>query len=429
MFGILTIIWIIRWNKQIIFNLRSLILSYPTIFAASALFLLGATISLFTAVDFRAALGEWKSFYVEPVVLFVMLLTITHQQANSLVSKKNKGRIKIKELRFFSSPTPVGISPTGSTIFSLQSSVSTTIVSALLLCGIATSLLAIYQHFTGWMVPYDFWENRQTYRVTAWYGFPNGVGLFLAPVFVLGVYKFVKFVTILKNKKLEIGNWKLFFALVSIFIFLISIALAIIYAKSTGAIIGIAAAIGFLLLIWKRTRWFALTAGIIAMVGLFSLPTDNAIRQEILMQDRSGQLRVEMWAETSAYLMKHPIVGTGLASYEERIAPYRIRTNIEIFHHPHNLLLTIWVNTGILGLLGFVWLLVAIFNLQSSIFLQTKKLPHLNIFLLATLITILTMGLVDSPYIKNDLAFLFWTVLALLVISSYEQKNMENKTA
>jgi len=36
------------------------------------------------------------------------------------------------------------------------------------------------------------------------------------------------------------------------------------------------------------------------------------------------------------------------------------------------------------------------------------------------MIVVLTMGLVDSPYIKNDLAIFFWLLPALLIINQYE---------
>jgi len=59
------------------------------------------------------------------------------------------------------------------------------------------------------MVPWEFWENRNTYRVTGWYGFPNAVGLFIAPLIPLSLYLLKKNIINLKkrNWKLETGNW------------------------------------------------------------------------------------------------------------------------------------------------------------------------------------------------------------------------------
>jgi len=407
MLGIICIVWLIHIDKKTISHIKNKIIDNKSLFISSAFFLFGATISIFTSVDIRTALGEWKAFYIEPFIFFLILISISSLQN---VVNKNKKQKSFLDITFHLSSYQL----------------TKTIISALLLSAFCTSLLAIYQHFTGWLVPYDFWANRDTYRVTAWYGFPNAVGLFFAPVFILGLYFFInKSYKIQDTNKSQKINSKLFFKYcilsVSCILLLTTFLFAIIYAKSTGALIGIATGICFLLFIWKRTRWFILVASIIALVGLFALPNDNAIRQELFMQDRSGQLRIEMWAETSAYLFEHPLRGTGLASYSERIAPYRIQKNIEIFHHPHNLLLTLWVNTGFIGLFGFLWLVVIVMRM---FIVTTKQID--KTFFIATLITIFTTGLVDSPYIKNDLAFLFWTIVALFLIASYD-KNMENK--
>ena len=56
-------------------NLKSLILNHKSLFIAVALFLIAATISVFTSIDLRAAAGEWKAFYFEPILVFIILIT------------------------------------------------------------------------------------------------------------------------------------------------------------------------------------------------------------------------------------------------------------------------------------------------------------------------------------------------------------------
>ena len=70
------------------------------------------------------------------------------------------------------------------------------------------------------------------------------------------------------------------------------------------------------------------------------------------------------------FLTAHPLRGAGLASYTQRIVPYHSQVageNIEIFHHQHNIFLTMWVNLGLLGLIGFVWMLVWFIGLVCHI--------------------------------------------------------------
>jgi hypothetical protein len=83
-----------------------------------------------------------------------------------------------------------------------------------------------------------------------------------------------------------------------------------------------------------------------------------------------------------------------------------------------------WINLGILGLVGFIWILVWFFRVGLSH--STKKSEIRNLkseiipFLLSAMAVIITTGLVDTPYIKNDLAILFWLLPALLITTANE---------
>ena len=391
-----TLLEIMLWTVLAIWGLRMIQakespLSYITslwkyhrmLFCSSILFLGAATLAIFFAVDIRTALGEWKAFYVEPLLLACVLFISLKQQKKSTLY----------------------ISPDNMLI-------------PLLVSGSITALLAIYQHYTGWMVPHAFWANGNSYRVTAWYGFPNGVGLFLAPLVPIAWYYTKQSYDKLKKKKwkLEMKHWGLFFlSLLSVG----TLPLGVFFAKSTGGLIAIAGAIGLLLFVHKKTRWGTFIIGIAGIVTLFALPQLDPIQTEVTFQDRSGQIRLAIYGETIALIKDHPIVGAGLASYDERIAPYHETVNgekIEIFHHPHNIFLTMWVNIGIIGLIAFIGILISNFKLAITQW-QSNQTPKYFSFLFASFITILIMGIVDSPYIKNDLAILFWGIVVLLATS------------
>ncbi len=413
MIWIIIIIWLLKEvqiinyesRKKLIFNLQSLIFNNKLFTSGIVLFLIASTISITTSSNFLPALGQYKAFYIEPFLIFLILITTKSPITNHQSQKQN--------------PTPY-----------------TLYLIPLIFLALATSILAITQHFTGFFVPWAFWENGASYRVTGWYGFPNGVGLFLAPVLPLALYGVIQSWKQLKNnKKLKIKNS--IFNLQSL-IFIISLItipcslLAVLFAKSTGAIIGIAAGLGFLLLIYKKTRIPIMILGLVSIVSLVSLDSLAPIRAELFAQDRSGQIRISMWKEATQFLSDNPLSGAGLASYQEKIIPYHKQVNnenIEIFHHPHNIFLTMYVNLGLLGLIGFLLLLTWFFktslshityhisrnkNHQSPI--TNPSQTTLQLFLTTAMITLLTTGLVDSPYIKNDLSIFFWFLLALMYI-------------
>lgn len=436
MIWIILFVWILKYAssfKKIKVSYNS-VKKHPFFFIGCVLFLIATTISVFTSVDLKTAAGEWKAFYIEPFLIFLIIITTFRPKDNGAPARQCQAMAG-------------GIEQ--------WNNISNYIILPLVLCGLATSFLAIYQHFTGWMVPWAFWENGNSFRVTGWYGFPNAVGLFLGPLVPLDIYLITRAFKELnkKDKRHEIKDKKinpksklstifhllsfisylksnkliLLFCILSI-VFLPSSLLAILFAKSTGALVGVVAGIGFLLILNKKTRWPIIIIGFLGFLSIFCLSNFSSLKEELTFQDRSGQIRLNIWAETIDFLKDHPIKGAGLASYKILIEPYHTTVNgegIEIFHHPHNIFLTMWVNLGLLGLIAFIWIVITIFNLQSSIFRKTKKITPLNKYLTASLIVVLVSGLVDSPYIKNDLSILFWVIIGVCYISHNTFQNLK----
>lgn len=344
------------------------------------LFLFGSILGVIGAIEFFPAVGEWRAFYVYPILLFFMIITEYREGTRTRA-----------------------------------------LLIPLVCSGLLTAVFGLFQKLSGGMfVPYDFWENRATYRITGWYGFPNGIAMALAPLIPLALYLL---------KKQPIAWWKTLPIINTFFqssarwtrilsgAFLFFGFVAILLSKSTGALIGLLGTAVIAVLLFKKTRILTLIfGGISLLIFFFAIPANHPIRQEIFMQDDSGQRRIDMWAETSEYLRVHPIMGTGMASYEERIKRYRVDTWIEVFHHPHNVLLTIWMNTTIIGLFG--WLLIMLYILRSAAIAYYAKEPDYLFVsaLMASLLILMIMGLVDSPYIKNDLALFWWAIIGLIHI-------------
>jgi O-antigen ligase len=340
--------------------------------AAIILFIIGATLGVYYSLHLRAALGEWKAFYIEP--LLIALLTFIHVRTRKDIHQ---------------------------------------LIYSLFVGSIILGLYTIVQRFTGFGVPYAFWENGASYRVTGWYGFPNAVGQALFPSAILSLGLFIIHTT---EKTIRIKESILYTAA-----FFTSI-LGILFAKSTGSLLAVIAGMGIFLVGYKKTRIPSLILGGIMLISLFLLPSDQALRQELLAENRSGQIRVSMWKEAIEFLRANPFSGAGLASYTDRIVPYHTQVNgenIEIFHHPHNMFLTMWVNIGLFGFVGYVLLLVWV-GKKSITLLQSNILFAL--LPLAVMVGFIVAGLVDSPYIKNDMSVLFWFFPTIIVYLIYERK-------
>ncbi|KKQ00231.1 MAG: hypothetical protein US09_C0017G0018 [Candidatus Moranbacteria bacterium GW2011_GWD1_36_198] len=81
---------------------------------------------------------------------------------------------------------------------------------------------------------------------------------------------------------------------------------------------------------------------------------------------------------------------------------------------PHNIFLAFWLQTGFLGFIGFLFLLLFTFTTLWQQ-LKNKKNTALTAPLLGFFIYSILHGLVDTIYWKNDLAFLFWICLFLVL--------------
>ena len=116
-------------------------------------------------------------------------------------------------------------------------------------------------------------------------------------------------------------------------------------------------------------------------------------------------------------MKKNPIAGIGPNNFE---AAYRTELPNHYFPplewlvaQPHNLALALWLETGLLGLLAFSGLFVYHVVVVWRKFLTRPMERPVAITSLAALIAIMTHGLFDTPYFKNDLAPLF-LLLAIL---------------
>jgi len=329
------------------------------------LFLVAATIGVIVSPDKIAALGIWKAYFIEPILLLIVLL-------NTFKEKKD-----FKKLFY-----AFGAS------------------------AILISLIAIYQKFTGAWIPNEFWQAEETRRVTSVYGFPNAIGLFLAPIVIWYLGELV-----LKWKE-NIWLQRIFYAAV-----IVLSTLAIIFAKSEGALAAMAIVAAIIFLKNKKTRWFAVGVIAIGIVLALAMPASgNIVLEKLTLRDYSGEIRREMWHETWDMLTERPLEGAGLAGYQEKVAPFHKKEHIEIYLYPHNIFLNFWSEIGLLGLVVW-WVIIGriaidYFKVKS----QKSKVKNIDYFiLLMVILVILIHGLVDVPYFKNDLSVFWWILMGFIL--------------
>jgi len=367
---ILSAVWLIK--KLPITNYQLPITSKKFIWPVG-LFLIAATISVFVSPDLRAAAGIWKAYFIEPVLFLLVFV-------DTIRTKKQVQAV----------------------IFALAFSL------------LAPGAMAIIQKFTGVLIPNPFWQAEATRRVTSVYGYPNAIGLYFAPVVTLLIavatrkaFQLLGTSPLLPRQRRS-GRVKV--GVVSV---LIAIGIAsIIFAQSKGALLAIFFGLVFYALFWRGKRLFFAGVVIGTVVAVLLLPQLRSLGGAATVSGGGSlEVRVQQWSEAWAMFGTRPLFGAGLSGYQQAVAPFHEQEHIEIFMYPHNIILNFWSETGLLGLLAFIWIVIVFYKHSFKLPVTSYQLP-----VAAAMTTLLVHGLVDVPYFKNDLAVLFWLLVGLMII-------------
>lgn len=384
---------------------------YPFSWEIIALIII-SFLSVWTAGFSNSALGIFKAYFFEPIILFILTINIY---------KERKDWTKI--------------------------------TWALLVSALTIALLAIYQKISGQFIFNEFWANEATRRVVSWFGYPNAIGLYLAPLSLIfyGWFFYLPYRTTL-NKSLQ----KLLIILT-----IITSILAIYFAHSEGALIGLAVGLFvFGLLAGRKQRTATIIITLMVVGGIFySSPTRNLLISKLTLNDLSGQIRKQQWKETFLALQGVKIItGAGLNNYQETVKPVHqegiffnsdnlpnfdsqvygsstLRAKywqpVEIYLYPHNIILNFWSELGLFGALVFVWLILKYLYLALKLIVtyNREKRPekYLALGLFSAMIVIIIHGLVDVPYFKNDLSAMFWILLSFLSLLYLQAKYGDKK--
>lgn len=363
--------------------------------------LLAAWAGLAVAGFHNSALGIFKAYFLEPIMLYLVII--------------NRGQGQERKWLW-----PLAI-------------------SAMVISGVA-----IFQQLTGLFIFNDFWAQLSQRRVTSVFAYPNAVGLYLGPIIPLLIALFYSYP---RRSSLLVASKKLVLLLITV-----ASLLAIIFARSEGALVGLAgAAFIVAMLAHKKLRLAALALATLSMI-IFSVytPAWQYLSKKATLMDLSGQIRQQQWRETMQMLTAGRLIsGAGLSSYQTAVAPFhqegifvknddpdwyrkvvwneeykkKVWQPVEVYFYPHNIFLNFWSEIGLYGALLFVWLIGRYY--YDALHLLKKTEPRLRAIvlgLIGAMSTIVIHGLVDVPYFKNDLAILFWLLIAVLGIIKLKNK-------
>ena len=328
-------------------------LFWPTVFI-----FIGLTLSSLFSNELLTSAGIWKSWFLFPVFFAF------------LVFKKTKQKDQLKR-----------------------------ILIGLFLSGLVVASISLVYWVFG----------RLTYdgRLKAFYLSPNFLSMYLMPIWLLS---FVLY-SYLSRKTTKA------FLLLSQLVILLAIYLTYSYGAWLAGGLGLF----FLFVFFSRFNFLKiilLSVLLIMLVcfvfGCFS----NQKLQDVFESPRSSwQSRLMIWRSAWQIGQDHLILGIGPGLFQQHYLDYQKHYPPYLewaVPQPHNLYLAWWLQGGLLGLFGFLWLIIVFFRLAYREIKKNQSV--LMTGLVAVMIYFLSHGLIDTPYWKNDFAFLFWLVIGLSLV-------------
>jgi len=414
-FGVIFLVWLARFARRDIKTIRQAIKRHKIFFVSFLLFFLSSIISIFVSDMRWFSLGEWRAYFLEPMILFLILVGRSS-------SPPYQGGVRggLPSIAANTSATPSALPLGKGEITAVQIS-SRDLIWALAFSTLSISTYSIIQKFTGWGIATPQWSGEAIRRVTAFFSSPNAVGLYLAPVVMLLVIPLLLRggqggVAEVKTLQLSsatppsppLGKRRMIYALLAT-LFILSI-LAIIFTKSQGAWIGLAVGV-LVFLFFVGYKKIAVAVAILGIIFSLLIPS---MRQAVLFQDQANQNRLRLWGYTWTFLSKSPknfILGAGVRQFFRKVQkPYYDKIVMERLIYPHNIFLNFWMEIGLFGMFAVITMLGYVFYLANKI---RKNYKLIGAGLMGALTILGAHGLVDVPYFKNDLAFLFWIIILI----------------
>ncbi len=321
------------------------------------LILIGAIIATTNSSDISRSLGILKSYFILPILFFFTTSSVIKTQG-----QKEK------------------------------------VLKVLFLSGFIVALISIFYWITGDLT-YDG-------RLRGFFESPNQLAMFLAPAFIIGIY-IVQ--TQSAERKAQNNNSKLKIKKFLYFVAALLIGAIIFATKSLGAIIALFIALlpfFYRQLTNRRGKYLILFITSLLIVGCWPLIADKDFSERSSLASR-----VMIWRSAGTILKDNLVWGIGPGTFQKNYLEYQKYFPPYLdsaVPHPHNIFLAFWLQTGIIGFIGFLWLIFIFFK-------NVRQNKNDNIVFLSRILMIYTLayGLIDTTYWRNDLSVIFWVIILL----------------
>jgi O-antigen ligase len=325
---------------------------------AVGLFFLAGLISMFIGRADRAKLGQFIVLFLQPISLFFI----------------------------------------GAYIFSKYPKTKNYLLAAIYSLLAVAGLYAILQYFALIGLPTAWWGNSvEPKRAISFFVHPNFYALWCTPLLAFLIPD------VFANLKSSILNLKSFAWLLG--------AAGLLLSLSRAGWLGLAAIILVYLIFAAnaKIRKTVFAAVVVIIIVIVSVPN---LRWRFILPfygEKSSVSRLSLWQTGIKGIKESPVLGLGLTGFSRQWTTLNTDPGLTDTHNfPHNIFLDLWVETGLIGLISLTGL-IGLYIYRGLKNRQDLIKLGVSLFLIALLV----QGQIDNPYFKNDLAMVFWIILAL----------------
>jgi O-antigen ligase len=289
---------------------------------------------------------------------------------------------------------------------------------------ILTGAYAIFQYFTLTGLPPAWWGNSdEPKRALSFFIHPNFYALWCTPLLAFLIPD------VAATVKGQMSGIKCFKA-----ISWIIGALGLFLSLSRAGWFGLAAAILIYLIFAadKKIRKIILSAVIVMVIVIVAIPNFRYRLILPLYGEKSSISRLSLWETGWKGVKESPILGLGLTGFSHQWNILNTDKGLTDTHNfPHNIFLDLWVETGIIGLISLIGLIGLYiyrglrgasppqlvrrsFSEGGVMGRAPGEVDFMPLAISLFLIALIVQGQIDNPYFKNDLAMVFWIILALV---------------
>jgi len=363
------------------------------------LFFLSLLFSIFISSDLKASLGAFKAWYIDGLLVCLLILFFVRTKKDYMI-----------------------------------------ILGGLTLGALLVSIIGLWQYSTNHVLPDGRITSLYIYDnvVIASGGLANFVAMYLVPIIVLQI-GFLCMLDKTRGKPHEISplRFKTYtltgIIQIALLCSLLLELIALYLTRSYGGIMALFGGVCVLGVYYLKTytqvevkRKIILAIIFLVILAIVLIPQLKSEKFKNLLnfdEASSSNARLQIWKASWFMAKDHPVRGVGLNNFEpvyREYIPKVVFPPLEwLVPHAHNLYLSLWLETGVMGLVSFLALM--------WIFLRRliQKNNFLSIAIFASIVSILLHGFVDTPILKNDLAIIFWMLVGLGI--SVRNKYIINK--